>query len=229
MAEQRVSNERRKELEQLDPFQENLLKVINYGKEYKKQLILIAGAIVLVAVVFSGIMYSFQKSESNAGILVNQALTKYAEANDPDKGFLETKNDFQIIFTDYTNTTAGKLAKVRFAKICYDASKFDQSYQYYKESLEIFKNEALMENFLLASLGHVSLARKEFEDAKMYFLQIEKGENDLLKDEARFALAMLDEATDNTVESKKMYEKIVLDYEHSMYKPIAKSKIEEMK
>lgn len=229
MSEQRISNERKKELEQLDPFQENLLKVMTYVKEYKKQLILIAFAIALVVVVFSGIMYSFQKSENNAGKLVSQALTKYAKADDPDKGYLEIKNDFQIIFTDYTNTTAGKLAKVRFAKICYDASKFDQSYQYYKESLEIFKNEALMENFLLASLGHVSLARKEFEDAKKYFLQIEKGKIDLLKDEARFALAMLDEAADNTAESKKMYEKIVMDYENSMYKPIAKSKIDEMK
>ncbi|MCK5696480.1 MAG: tetratricopeptide repeat protein [Desulfobacula sp.] len=229
MSEQRISNERKKELEQLDPFQENLLKVITYGQEYKKQLILIASAIVLVVVVFSGIMYSFQKSENNAGILVSQALTKYAKANDPDKGYLETKSDFQIIFTDYTNTTAGKLAKVRFAKICYDASKFDQSYQYYKESLEIFKNEALMENFLLASLGHVSLAKKEFEDAKKSFLQIEKGKIDLLKDEARFTLAMLDEADDNTAASKKMYEKIVMDYENSMYKPIAKSKIDEMK
>jgi len=229
MSEQRVSNERRKELEQLDPFQEKLLKIIDYVKEYKKQLILVAGAVILVIVVFSGIMYSFQKSENNAGILVSQALTKYAEANDPDKGYLETKNDFQIIFTDYTNTTAGKLAKVRFAKICYDASKFDQSFQYYKESLETFKNETLMENFLLASLGHVSLARKEFEDAKTYFLQIEKGKNDLLKDEAKFALAMLDETAGNMAESREMYEKIVLDYDNSMYKPIAKSKIDEMK
>lgn len=229
MSEQRVSNERKKELEQLDPFQENLLKVITYAKEYKKQLILIAAALVLVAVVFSGIMYSFQKSENTAGILVSQALSKYAKADDPDKGYLEVKDDFQIIFTDYANTTAGKMAKVRFAKICYDASKFDPSYQYYKESLEIFKNKALMENFLLASLGHVSLARKEFEDAKKYFLQIEKGKSDLLKDEARFALAMLDEAADNTADSKKMYEKIVMDFENSMYKPIAKSKMDEIK
>ncbi len=229
MAEQRVSNERRKELEQLDPFQENLLKVLTYGKEYKKQLILIVGALVLVAVVFSGVMYSFQKAENTAAILVSQALTQYAKASDPDKGYLEIKDDFKTIFTEYANTTAGKQAKVKFAKICYEASEFDQSYKYYKESLEIFKNDALMENFLLASLGHVSLARKEFEEAKKYFLQIEKGETDLLKDEARFSLAMLYEADNNAAESKKMYDKIVTEYESSMYKPIAKSKLDEMK
>ena len=229
MADQKVSNERKKELEQLDPFQENLLKAMTYVKEYKKQLILIATAVVLVAVVFSGVMYSFKRAENSAARLVSQALTKYVKANDPDKGYLAVKNDFQIIFTDYANTIAGRQALVKFAKICYEASEFDQSYKYYKQSLEVFKNEALMENFLLASLGHVCLARKEFEEAKQYFFQIEQGKTDLLKDEARFTLAMLYESANNTVESKKMYEKIVTEYENSMYKPIAKSKIDEIK
>ena len=229
MADQKVSNERKKELKQIDPFQETLLKAMAYAKEYKKPLILIGGGIVLVAVVFAGIMLSFQKAENNAAILVSQALSKYAKANDPDKGYLAVKNDFQTIFVDYANTVAGKQAKVKFAKICYDAAKFDQSYQYYKESLELFQNDALMENFLLASLGHVCLARKDFEEAKKYFLQIEKGKTNLLKDEAMFTLAMLYETGNNAAESKKMYEKIMTNYENSMYKPIAKSKLDEIK
>jgi len=229
MADQKVSNERKKELEQLDPFQESLLKALAYIKEYKKQLILIAGAFVLVVVVFLGIMYSFQKAENTAATLVSQALTKYANAKDPDKGYLAIENNFQIIFSDYANTKAGKQAKVKFAKICFEASKFDQSYKYYKESLEIFKNEALMENLILASLGQVCIARKEFKEAKQYFSQIEKGDTDLLKDEARYALAMLYEADNNAADSKKMYEKILTGFENSMYKPIAKSKIDEIK
>ncbi|MCP3872823.1 MAG: tetratricopeptide repeat protein [Desulfobacteraceae bacterium] len=229
MADQSISNERKKELELVDPFQENLLKIIKYAKDYKNQLILIAGAFVLIAVVFSGIMYSFKKAENTATLLVSQALNKYIKSNDSEKGYQETKNDFQTIFTEYANTTAGKLAKVKFAQICYDASKFDQSYKYYQESLEIFKNEVLMENFLLASLGYVCLARKDIEEAKKYFHQIENGKTDLLKDEASFSLAMLYEAANNTDESKKMYEKIVMDYENSIYMPIAKSKIEEIK
>jgi len=229
MADHKISNERKRELEQLDPFQVNFLKTIAYAKEYKTQLILVLGAIVLVAVVFSGIMYSFKKAENSAAILVSQLLTRYAAANDPDKGYLETHEEFESLFTDYTNTTSGKLAKIKFAKICYDASKFDQSYKYYKESLEVFNNDVLIRNFILVSLGQVNIARKEFEEAKKYFLLIENGKTDLLKDEARFALAMLDEAADNTVDSKKMYEKIVTDYETSIYKPIAKSKLDEIK
>jgi predicted negative regulator of RcsB-dependent stress response len=229
MADQKVSNERRKELEHIDPFQESLLKAMAYVKEYKKQLILIAGAIVLVAVVFSGIMYNFQKAENTAALLVSHTLTQYQTIDDPEKGYLETKEAFQTIFTEYANTIAGKMAKVKFAKICYDAAKFDLSYQYYTQALEILKDEAQMENFLLASLGHVSIARKEFEAAEKYFLQIEKGQTNLLKDEARFALAMLYEIKNNETESKKMYEKIVTEYETSMYRPIAESKVGKLK
>ncbi len=228
MSEQRVSNERKKELEEVDPFQKSLLKAIAYAKEYKKQLILVAGAIILVVIVFSGVMYSFQKAENTADQLVSQALTQYAAINDPEKGYLETTEAFQNIFSDYGNTKAGKMAKIKFAKICYDASKFDQSYKYYKESLAILKNQAHMENFLLASLGHVSLARNEFDEAEKYFLQIEKGNTNLLKDEAIFALAMLYEKGDKLDQSKKMYQKIVSKYETSMYRPVAESKIDGM-
>ncbi len=225
MSDQKVSNERRRELTQIDPFQASLLKAMNYAKEYKKQLIFIAGAFVLVAVVFASVMYSFQKAENSAAMLVTQALTKYNKADNPQKGYIEIENDFKTIFTDFSNTAAGKQALVQFARICYDASKFDKSYKYYKEAFEEFKNEALMKNFLLSSLGHACLARKDLDEARKYFTQIEQGESDLLKDEAMFTLAMLNEADDNVIESKKLYKQIVTEYENSMYVPIAQSKI----
>jgi len=225
MAEQKVSNERRRELEKIDPFQATLLKAMEYTKEYKKQLIITAGAFVLVAVVFASVMYSFQKAENSAAMIVSKALTKYSKADDPQKGYIEIENDFKTIFTEFSNTVAGKQALVQFAKICYDASKFDQSYKYYQKAFEVFKNEALMENFLLSSMGHACLAKKDFDEARKYFRQIEQGKTDLLKDEAKFTLAMLDEDADNVIESRKMYEQIVTEYENSMYTAISQSKI----
>ena len=225
MSNQKVSNERRRELAQIDPFQASLLKAMNYAKEYKKQLIFIVGVFVLVAIVFASVMYSFQKAENSAAILVTQALTKYNIADDPQKGYIEIENDFKTIFTEFSNTAAGKQALVQFAKICYDASKFDQSYKYYKEAFEAFKDEVLLENFLLSSLGHACLARNDLDEARKYFTQIQQGESDLLKDEAAFTLAMLNEAADNVIESKRLYKQIVTEYENSMYIPIAQSKI----
>lgn len=227
MADQKVSNERRKELEQMDPFQENLIRTIQYVKKYKKQLGMMAGAVVLIVVVFSGIMYSFEKSENAASALMSKALITYSEANDPKKGLEQVKEDFLVIFTDYANTAAGKLAKVEYAKICYNASQFDESLKYYKEALELFRDEALMENFILVSLGHVSLSKNDPASAEKYFRQVKDSRTDLLKDEALFAMAVMDETNGNIMESRQLFEKIVTDYQTSIYYPVAKSKIEQ--
>ncbi|MBU1196280.1 MAG: tetratricopeptide repeat protein [Proteobacteria bacterium] len=231
MADRSVSNERRKELEQLDPFQEKMLKMMALIKENKKQLIFALIAVVLVIAVFSSVTYSFKKAEDTAAILVTQALDAYAGNDDPVNAFSKLNDDFQTIFSEYANTSAGRQALVAFAKICYDASKFDLSYKYYKEALVELKNDPLMENLILSSLGHVCIARKANDEAKKYFLEIETGESDLLKDEARYELAVLYEADNNPDESRKMYEKIVSQSQNqaSIYTPIAKSKIAQMK
>ncbi|MBU2429398.1 MAG: tetratricopeptide repeat protein, partial [Proteobacteria bacterium] len=165
MADRSVSNERRKELEQLDPFQEKMLKMMALIKENKKQLIFALIAVVLVIAVFSSVTYSFKKAEDTAAILVTQALDAYAGNDDPVNAFSKLNDDFQTIFSEYANTSAGRQALVAFAKICYDASKFDLSYKYYKEALVELKNDPLMENLILSSLGHVCIARKANDEA----------------------------------------------------------------
>lgn len=228
MAERGVSNERRKELEQIDPFQANLLKTLAYVKENQKQFWLILGGIILVIVIFSGIMFSFKKSESTASDMVARAVITYAKANDPVKGFDAVTDDFETVFAEYSNTSAGRMGKVKFAKICFDAGEYDRAFELYKEALEMFGDEAGMKNFLLSSLGHVSQARKDVDAAKKYFLEIETGASDLLKDEARFALAGIYEDANDAASSLKMYEKIVNDHENSIYRTIAESKIKDV-
>ncbi len=228
MADQSVSNERKKELEQIDPFQETLIKALAYAGENKKPIFLILGAIVVVVVIFSGIMFSFKKSENTASDLVSKAVMKYSQAVkgfDPAKGFEAVKDDFEVVFSDYSNTSAGKIARIKFAKICFDAGKYDRAFDLYKEALDEFKNDSGMKNFLLSSLGHSSQAKNDLDKAKSYFLQIETGDSDLLKDDARFALAGLYEISNDMESSLKMYEKIVNDHENSIYRGIAESKI----
>lgn len=229
MASNSVSRERKRELEQLDPFQENLLKAVAIAKQYKRPLIFGIGAVALVIIVFSGIIYSFERAENKAAQNVTQALKSYAELDDPARDFSKVEESFKHIFSEYANTSAGRQAKVKFAKICYDASKYDLSYKYYKEALEIFENDALMGNLILSSLGQVCLAKKDYEEAEKYFLKIEKGKNDLMKDDARYALAMIYEAGNKTGESKKMYEKIASGPETSMYHSLASDKLARMK
>lgn len=230
MADRSVSNERRKELEQLDPFQEKMLNTMAWIKKYKKQLSVAAIAALLVVLIFSSVMYSFEKAENNASILVNKALDAYFASADPAGDFTRINEDFQGIFSEYANTAAGRQALVAFAKICYDNSKFELSYKYYKEALEKFDNDPLMENMILSSLGHVCIARNINEEAKSYFLKIENSKTELMKNEAIYELAVLYEAENNLEESRKMYEKLASQPQSqaSIYTPIAKSKIAQM-
>ena len=208
----------------MDPFQESLLKAISYVKEYKKQIMLALGALVAVIAIFSGIMASFAHSENKASNLVAQASAKYDAIQDPQKGFEAVKDDFQAVFEDFSNTSAGRLARVKFAKICFDAAQYDMAFDMYEKAYDIFKKEPGLKNFLLASLGNVSLAKKEFDKARSYFSQIEASSSDLSKDGALFALAGLHDAENKTDAGRKLYKKLVSDYEDSIYRDIAKAK-----
>ncbi len=223
MANKKVSNERRKELEQIDPFQQSLLDAVAWAKKYRTQLSLAAGAIVIIAVVVSGIMISFQRSETNAALLLNKAVMHYskARADDPKKAYAAVENDFKTIFSDYSNTKAGHRAELKFARICYDASLFDKSRKFYEKAFETFKSDPLMKNLILAALGRVCIAEKDMKKAAEYFLEIDSGNTPLLKDEAEFNLAVMYEKEGKIEKSRKLYEKIVMNHTDSMYLPIA--------
>ncbi|WP_022667257.1 tetratricopeptide repeat protein [Desulfospira joergensenii] len=224
MAEQKISNERKKELEQMDPFQVNLLKAMTYAKAHKNQLMAALGAVVAVIVIFSGIMASFKHSEDRASELTARAIAKYAKARDPQKGFEAVKDDFGAVFQDYSNTNAGKMARMKFAKICFDAGEYDMAFDMYSQAYEVFKKDPGLKNFLLAALGNVCQAKKDFDQARSYFSRIESSDSALSKDQALFALAGLHEAQNESDASRKLYEKLASDYKDSIYHDIAEAK-----
>ncbi len=226
MANRGISNERRKELEQLDPLQKNLFKALAYAGIYKKQLLLILGTVVVVAVVFSGIMFSFQRSETQASNLVAEAAGRYNRlAGDPQKAFLEVNESFEAVLDRYANTDAGRMAQIIYAGICMNAHEYDRAGTLYENALKNIGNQAAMRNFLLSSLGHVWLAKNDLDRAKTYFQQIETGKSDLLKDESRFVLARIYASEQQTDASQQMYEKLVAENQQSMYAGLAQAMV----
>ncbi|HKJ98274.1 MAG TPA: tetratricopeptide repeat protein [Desulfotignum sp.] len=230
MANQGISNERRKELEQLDPLQKNIFKAMAYAGIYKKQLLLILGVVVLAAVVFLGIITSFQRSENKASHLVAEATARYNQlADDPKKAYQNVKDSFETVLNEYANTDAGKMAQITYAGICMDAGEYDRAGVLYEGALESFGEEAVLHNFLLSSLGHVWLAKNDLDRAETYFQQIETGKSDLLKDEARFVLAQIYAARQKSDASQKMYEKLVKENQQSMYAGLAQAMVKKEK
>ncbi|HCY85485.1 MAG TPA: hypothetical protein DHV36_10160 [Desulfobacteraceae bacterium] len=229
MADQGVSNERKRELEQMDPFQEALVRGLDFAASHKKQLGLIFGAVVVVCVIFSAVIYNFKRSEVQASQLVAKATTAYGESlqkdQDPQKAYEAVKAQFDTVLDEYANTSAGRMALMTYAKICFDAKDYDKAYEIYGKALETLDDTAGMENFILSALGNLALIKDDVQKAKFYYLRIEKGHSSLLKDEARFALASIYAAENDMASSLKMYEKIVTENQSSMYKAIAEARV----
>jgi tetratricopeptide (TPR) repeat protein len=224
--QQRISNERKRELEQLDPFQENLLKTIEYVKTYQKQLILIALGFVAVIVIFSVVIFNIKSSETKASLLLNKALAEYNTVDDAKEGLLLIKDDFSKLLEDYSNTAAGKMAKIKFAKISYNAADYDNAYELYKKALNDYNSDPAMESLIFSSLGHTCIALDNFKEAETYFVKIIDKNNALLKDEALYNMGIIAEKTGNKSASQDFYNKIISDYPDSPYIELAKNNIE---
>lgn len=233
MADQGVSNERKRELEQMDPFQDALVKGLSYAASHKKQLGLIIGAVVVVCALFSTILYSFKRSELQASQLVAKATKTYGEAieKDPDpvEGYQAVSKLFDAVLEEYANTSAGRMALVTYAKICFDAKAYDKAYALYGKALDSLGSTIGMDNFILSALGNLALLKNEPGQAKAYFLRIEEGASDLLRDEARFALASIYADEKDMASSLKMYEKLVRENQTSLYRPMAEARISGVK
>jgi predicted negative regulator of RcsB-dependent stress response len=228
MATQQVSNERKKELRQMDPLQRNLFKAMAFAGTYKKQLLYAAGAAMVVGLVFAGIITSFNRSENIASERVARAVVQYHNlSDDPQAAYEAVKDDFQTVLTDYSNTDAGRMALVRFAGISMEAGQFDEAEKWFEKALEVFGDQADLRNFLLSSLGHVQLAKNNLDQAESYFMQIETGESDLLRDEARFILAKIYEARQDSAGTRKMVDLIAQEHGNSIYTDLAQSMVKE--
>lgn len=228
MATQRVSNERKKELRQMDPLQRNLFKAMAFAGTYKKQLLYAAGAVVVVGLVFAGVFTSFKRSENIASDRVAQAVVQYRTlSGDPQAAYQAVKDDFQTVLTDYSNTDAGRIALIRFAGICMEAGQFDEAKKWFEKALEVFGDQAGLRNFLLSSLGHVQLAKNDLDQAESYFMQIETGGSDLLMDEARFILAKIYEVRQDGSGTRKMVDLIAQEHGNSIYADLAQSMVKE--
>lgn len=225
MANQKVSNERKRELEQMDPFQEKLLKGLAFARQYRKQLMIIGASLLVMIIIFSSVIYSFKAAETRASFLVTLAEKKYAGETDPVKGYAAVKSDFNAIFEEYANTTAGKAARVKFANICFTASDYDTALIHFKAALDAFDSDPAMKNILLSSLGHTRIAQGKNGEAETYFKQILDSQSGILKDEARFTLALLSEKNNADDSSRAFLQEIVDEHPDSIYLSIAQNKL----
>ncbi len=206
-------------------FSSKLLKLI---MDYKNHITVALCVIFSILIVFTAWRYFSNKAEDKAFALLDQGVTKYEKIkvkNGESKAYLEVEKDFKSIFEKYSRKDGGKLARVTYANICYNAGKPDKAITLYNQSLRDFDDKPFINNIILNSLGYAHEKKGDYPGAIKYFEMIISSKQPDLKDEALFNLGRLYSKVGDEDKSLEAFKKIVSDYTDSIYFNIVKEKL----
>ncbi|MBF0199767.1 MAG: hypothetical protein HQK66_00355 [Desulfamplus sp.] len=218
----RISKDRKKELEQPDPFLESLYRGIARVKEYKKQLILTAGVFVAIVCIVSVTVFAIRSSDARASVMLAEALAMY-DNNNPVEGYEAVKETFNSMLDEYPNTTSGRMATIRFADICYAAGHYQSAHDHYKEALRHYDGDPVIRDIVLYSLGHTCQALKMNKEAEEYFTRLAGRESSLMRLDGIFQLGMLAIERGESSKGIELMKKIEDQGSDSMYREMAEA------
>jgi tetratricopeptide (TPR) repeat protein len=218
---------RKKLLKEPDEFITFSGKLIRFAMTYKTHLTYAITAAVALIVIISGYRFFSIRSESKALALLDQAVATYQTAmqtQDANEAYGMVTEDFQIILDQYRGKRGGKLARVIFANICYDAGEYGKAIDLYKASLRSFENHPMIHNLILSGLGYAYEQLDDNQLAASYFEQITASDEQILRDEALFNLGMLYDKLGDRQKSADAFQQIVSGHPDSIYIDIVKER-----
>ena len=229
MAKKRkIKISRKQLLNEPDEFITFSSKLLKFIIDHKNQIAIVVTVIFLFLAAFSGWRYFLNKAEDKASISLDRNIVRYESIKvkeGANKAYLEVEKDFQLLLKKYSGRHGGKLARIIFANICYNAGKLDQAITLYKKSLRDFEDEPFIKNLILNSLGYVYEKKKDYTGAVQYFEMTVQGPQSDLKNEAWYNLGRLYSREGDKEKSLQAYSKIVSDFTDSIYFDLVKEKL----
>ena len=219
---------RKELLKEPDEFMTISGKIIGFAVDYKNQLTYALGIIVVLALIISGYRFFSIRSENKASALLDQSIAKYESVKDDEKpaeAYDRVSADFQMILDEYGSKKSGKIARLTYANICYQAGKYDQAIELYKQSLKDFNDQPAIHNQVTASLGYAYEQRQDYENAVMYFEQLSSAPASIFRGEALYHLGWIYDKLGQTEKSKDAFNKILSDHPDFIYLDLVKEKM----
>jgi len=133
------------------------------------------------------------------------------------KAFKSVNKDFTQLIDTYGNRQGGKLARILFGNICYDAGETDQAILYYNQAIKDFKDELSILNAIYNGLGYAYEQKQDFANSVKYFELIAQGSNTLFKQGAFLNLGRIYAVTGEADKSRQAYQKVISEYPESRY------------
>jgi len=226
MAKKRVT--RKQLLKEPDEFITFTGKLIRFGRAHQKELTYAVCAFFIIVIAVTAFRYFSNRAEDVASNLLKQAMQKYeTRRNDTDavKAFNEVGPQFERILEKYSNKSAGKMAGVIYANLNYEAGNTDTAINLYEEALKDAAASKRYRNLILSSLGYAYEKKNDLSVAVDYFQQIAEGNDTVVKDEALFNLGRLYEQMGEIDKSAKAFNRLVSEFQDSIYFDLANEKI----
>ena len=219
---------RKELLKEPDEFITLSSRMLGFIAAYKKTIGYICCGVLAAVVLFSGyIVYSGWR-ESAAAAQLAQVLATYerlrAETSQ-DKAVQGVAEDFRRILDDYGNRSNGRIARVLYANLCYEAGDFKQAAELYQRSLAGFADDPLMHFLLLKSLAYSYEGLKEPATAVTYFEQALSAAQKNLQDDVLFHLGELYAKLGDSTKSTAAFNRLLSDHQDSIYVNMVRERV----
>ena len=227
MARKKVT--RKQLLKEPDEFLTLSAKTIQWARANSRRLSWTLAAILLVAIVFSAMRFFSARAEAKSLVLYDQQKTAYQkilkEDGTPQKAWEQLKPSLEDIIRKYSGKNGAKMATIFFGDISYRAGKYDEAVKRYLQAMDDYRDEPVIHDLIVISLAYAYAGKKDTPAAEKYFRQIVEGPRPVLKPEALLNLAALYAQSGKPEKEKAALQKIVAEYDNSVYAPVAREKL----
>jgi tetratricopeptide (TPR) repeat protein len=207
-------------------------KAISFVTRYQKQISFMLCAIVAIALIFFGYRFFAQRAETKAFTRLGQIQSQYNTLKKTSPGtaaYSQVSEAFQIIIKKYGGNAGGKLARVIYANISFEAQQYEKAIALYKQSLKDFKDDKLIYNMILSNLGHAYQRVEDEQNAAAYFEKAASATDSPIREDALFNLGLMYEKLGEATKSQKMFQEILNNHPDSIYFDVVEEELSTLK
>ena len=207
-------------------------KAISFVTEYQKQISYTLCALVAVALIFFGYRFFAQRAETKAFALLGQTQSKYEtliKTSSETEAYSQVSDAFQSIIKKYGGNAGGKLARLIYANISYDARQYEKAIALYKQSLSDFKEDKFVYNMILSNLGHAYQRVGDEQNAAAYFEKAASATDSPVREEALFNLGLMYAKLGEAAKSQKTLQEILDNHPDSIYFDMVEEELSTLK
>lgn len=227
MAKKKKRVTRKQLLKEPDEFITLSGKILQFAIAHKKQVSWGLSAVLAGVILVSAVQYFLYVADNKSLVLLEENMAKYgalSEEKGAQEAYLELQGAFGEMLDKYGRRAGGKLARVMYADICFNAQEYDKAIELYTRSLEDFDDNRFHRALILKSLGYAHEGKEDLATAASYFAMVDSIPDAIMKDEALFSLGRIYEAIGQQEKSTDAFKRLISDHSDSMYVEIAREK-----